>query len=69
VRPKYERALRVVQDIVQDGGLSGPSAKTVETRRDGLSVKVHTRQVKSTVDGKTSDDPAQPPPEVRARVE
>jgi len=34
-----------------------------------VSVKVHTKQVKYSVDGKTYDDPSQLPPEVRARVE
>src|SRR2546423_9439338 len=69
VRREYERAMRLVQDVAQRGGLAGQAEQTVETTRDGVSVKVHTKQVKVTVDGRTYDDPAQLPPEVRARVE
>jgi len=69
VRAEYERALRLVQDMGQGGGVPGKAEQTVETMRDGVSVKVHTKQVKYTVNGKTYDDPAQLPPEVRARVE
>ena len=69
VRAEYERALRLVQDMRQGGGLPGKTEQTVETTRGGVSVNVHTRQVKYTVDGKTYDDPAQLPPAVRARVE
>jgi len=69
VRREYERALRLVADMGKGGGPSGTTDKTVETRQDGVSVKVHTKQVKYTVDGKTYDDLAQLPPEVRARVE
>jgi hypothetical protein len=58
VRREYERALRLVADMGK-GGPSGTTDKTVETRQDGVSVKVHT----------TYDDLAQLPPEVRARVE
>ena len=69
VRREYERALRLVADMGKGGGPSGTTDKTVETTQDGVSVKVHTKQVKYTVDGKTYDDLAQLPPEVRARVE
>ena len=58
VRREYERALRLVADMGK-GGPSGTTDKTVETRQNGVSVKVHT----------TYDDLAQLPPEVRARVE
>ncbi len=68
VRREYERALRLVADMGK-GGPSRTTDKTVETRQDGVSVKVHTKQVKYTVDGRTYDDLAQLPPEVRARVE
>ena len=69
VRAEYERALRLVQDIGRSGGLPGKTEQTVETMRDGVSIKVRTKQVKYTVDGKTYDDPAQLSPDVRARVE
>src|SRR2546430_16404803 len=69
VRREYERALRLVADMGKGGGPSGTTDKTVDTRQDGVSVKVQTKQVTYTVDGKTYDDPAQLPPEVRARVE
>jgi len=69
VRRQYERALQLVQDVAKGAAPQGTTARTVETTRDGVSVKVHTKQVKYTVDGKTYDDPSQLPPEVRARVE
>ncbi len=59
VRREYERALRLVADMGKGAGPSGTTDKTVETRQNGVSVKVHT----------TYDDLAQLPPEVRARVE
>jgi len=69
VRRQYERALKLVQDVAQGAAPQGTTERTVRTARDGVSVKVHTKQVKYTVDGKTYDDPSQLPPEVRARVE
>lgn len=69
VRAEYERAMRLVEDMGKAGGAAGTTDKTVETRQDGVTVKVHTKQVKYTVDGKTYDDPAQLPPDLRARVE
>jgi hypothetical protein len=69
VRRQYERALQLVQDVAKGAGPGGTTEKTVTTTRDGVSVKVHTKQVKYTVDGKTYDDPEALPPEVRARVE
>src|SRR2546428_4442955 len=69
VRRQYERALQLVQDVAKGAAPQGTTERTVETTRDGVSVKVHTKQVKYTVDGKTYDDPSQLPPEVRARVE
>ena len=69
VRRQYEQALRLVQDVAKGAAPPGTMARTVETTRDGVSVKVHTKQLKYTVDGKSYDDPTQLPPEVRARVE
>lgn len=69
VRRQYERALKLVQDAAQGATPQGTTERTVTTTRDGVSVKVHTKQVKYTVDGKTYDDPSQLPPDVRARVE
>jgi len=69
VRRQYERALQLVQDVAKGAAPPGTTERTVETTRDGVSVKVHSKQVKYTVDGKSYDDPTQLPPEVRARVE
>src|SRR5256712_5160696 len=69
VRRQYERALQLVQDVAKGAAPQGTTERTVATTRDGMSVKVHTKQVKYSVDGKTYDDPSQLPPEVRARVE
>ena len=69
VRRQYERALRLMQDAAKGAAPPGTTEKTVETTRDGVSVKVHRKQVKYTVDGRTYDDPAALPPEIRARVE
>src|SRR2546430_2845333 len=69
VRRQYEQALRLVQDDAKRAAPPGTMARTVETTRDGGSVKGHTKQVKYTADGKSHDDPTQLPPGVRARVE
>src|SRR5712691_3686069 len=69
VRRQYERALQLVQDVAKGAAPQGTTEKTVATTRDGVSIKVHTKQVKYTVDGKTYDDPDELPPAVRARVE
>jgi len=69
VRRQYERALQLVQDVANGAAPQGTTERTVATTRDGVSVKVHTKQVKYTVDGKTYDDPSQLSPEIRARVE
>src|SRR2546428_769965 len=69
VRRQYEQALRLVQDVAKGAAPPGTMARTVETTRDGVSGKVHTKQLKDTVDGKSYDDPTQLPPEVRARGE
>jgi len=69
VRRQYEQAMQLVQDVAKGAGPQGTTEKTVATTRDGVAVKVQTKQVKYTVDGKTYDDPSQLPPEVRARVE
>src|SRR2546425_4075728 len=69
VRRQYQRALQLVQDVAKGAAPQGTTERTVATTRDGMSVKVHTKQVKYSVDGKTYDDPSQLPPEVRARVE
>jgi len=69
VRRQYERALQLVQDVAKGAAPPGTTERTVETTRDGVSVKVHSKQVKYTVDGKSYDDPTQLPLEVRARVE
>src|SRR2546422_7609298 len=69
VRRQYQRALQLVQDVAKGAAPQGTTERTVATTRDGMSVKVHTKQVKYSVDGKTYDDPSQLPAEVRARVE
>src|SRR2546430_16193826 len=69
VRRQYERALQLVQDVAEGAAPQGTTERAVETTRDGVSVKVHTKQVKYTVDGKTYDDPSQLSPEIRARLE
>jgi len=69
VRRQYERALQLVQDVAKGAAPQGTTERTVATTRDGVSVKVHTKQVKYSVDGKTYDDPSQLSPEIRARVE
>src|SRR2546425_11897498 len=69
VRRQYEQALRLVQDVAKGAAPPGTMARTVETTRDGVSVKGHTKQLKYTVDGKSYDEPTQLPPAVRARGE
>ena len=69
VRRQYEQAMQLVQGVAKGAAPPGTTERTVEATRDGVSVKVHTKQVKYSVDGKTYDDPSQLPPEVRARVE
>src|SRR2546422_5031761 len=46
VRRQYQRALQLVQDVAKGAAPQGTTERTVATTRDGMSVKVHTKQVK-----------------------
>ena len=63
VRAQYERALAALREIE-------PSReKHVQSVPGGVKIDVTTRRVQYNIDGKTYDDPAQLPPEIRAKVE
>ena len=63
VRQQYERAMAALKQVE-------PSReKHVESVPGGVKINVTTRRVQYNIDGKTYDDPAQLPPEIRAKVE
>ena len=63
VRQQYERALAAIKDLEKGG------EKTVQSVPGGVKINVTTRKVHYNIDGKTYDDPAELPPEIRAKVE
>lgn len=62
VRRLYDQALRMMKDVQ-------PVEKTVKIVPGGVSINAEQRQVRYNIDGKIYDDPAQLPPEIRAKVE
>jgi len=63
VREQYERALAALDQVKPTG------AHNVQSAPGGVKISVTTRRVQYNIDGKTYDDPAQLPPEIRAKVE
>ena len=63
VRQQYERAMAALKHVE-------PSREQhVEAVPGGVKINVTTRRVRYNIDGKIYDDPAELPPEVRAKVE
>ena len=63
VRQQYERALAALNQV------EPTREQRVQSVPGGVNVNVTTRRVQYNIDGKTYDDPAQLPPEIRAKVE
>ena len=63
VRAQYERAMAALQQLPER------VEKNVQSMPGGVKINVTTRKVQYNIDGKTYDDPAQLPPEVRAKID
>ena len=63
VRQQYERALAALSEV------EPTRERSVQPVPGGVKFNVTTRRVQYNIDGKIYDDPAQLPPEIRARVE
>jgi hypothetical protein len=60
--------MELLKDVKQEGIENGPLKKTVTNTPGGLAINVEHHQVRYNIDGKTYDDPAQLPPEIRAKI-
>jgi hypothetical protein len=63
VRQQYERAMAALNQV------NDKREKIVQSVPGGMKVSVTTRRAQYNIDGKTYDDLAQMPPDIRARVE
>src|SRR5882672_1601200 len=69
VREKYERAMEILKDVKQKTVENESLKKTVTNVPGGVKINVEQRSVRYNIDGKTYDDPAQLPPEIRVRID
>lgn len=65
VRQQYDRAMEMLKDV----GRKDVGTKTVTNVPGGVKINVEKRSVRYNIDGKTYDDIAQVPPEIRAKVD
>lgn len=68
VRRQYERAMETLKNRGPGAG-PGPQRTVTTVPGGGTKIEVNERRVLYNIDGKTYDDPAQLPPEIKARID